>query len=108
MVHMLFCRKEIILFLSIVFLAGCATVRRTSQGTVPPAPVWEKKTAPVTIEDSPGYLRYIVQRGDSLWKISQMAYNDSGKWSKIFDANRDKIKDVKSLKPGEILIIPRE
>ena len=97
MFRMLFCKKGIIFFLSLVVLTGCATVRRTSRGTVPPV-----------TDDSPRYLRYIVQRGDSLWKISQMAYNDSGKWKKIFEANRDKIKNVKSLKPGEIIIIPIE
>jgi len=99
--------KAIAFFLVLLILSGCATVRRTSQGTVPPAPVREKKK-PVVTDDSPRYLRYIVQRGDTLWEISQMAYNDSGKWKRILEANRDKIKDVKSLKPGEIIIIPIE
>ena len=105
MFRMLFCNRGIIFFLSLVILAGCATPRRTGIGPLVPV---EKKKATITTDDSPRYLRYIVQRGDSLWKISQMAYNDSGKWKKIFEANRDKIKDVKSLKPGEIIIIPIE
>ena len=104
---MLSCNRGIIFFLSLVVLAGCATPYRTGIGP-PLPPVEREKPKPTVTDDSPRYLRYIVQRGDSLWKISQMAYNDSGKWKRIFEANRDKIKDVKTLKPGEIIIIPIE
>lgn len=95
--HMLSCNRGIIFFLVLLVLAGCVTV----------PPKTEKKEISVPSEPQQ-YLRYIVQRGDTLWKISQMAYNDSRKWEKIYEANKDKIKDVQGLKPGEIIIIPIE
>ena len=95
--HMLFCNRGIIFFLSLVILSGCVTA---------PSIVEKKKTT--VTHEAPRYLRYIVQRGDTLWEISHMAYNDSRKWRKILNANRDRIKNTKSLKPGEIINIPIE
>ena len=89
-------RFGLILFLAFFTLVGCSTL--------PPAERKELSTE----NDSPRYLRYIVQKGDTFWKISQMAYNDSRKWSRIYKANNDKIKDIRDLKPGEILLIPLE
>ncbi len=84
-------------YLAFLILGGCITVPS----------VVEKEKAAIS-DDSPRYLRYIVQRGDTYWKIAQMAYNDSRKWPTIFKANGGRIKDVKDLKPGEIIIIPIE
>lgn len=49
---------------------------------------------------------YIVQRGDSLWKISQKLYGSAKYWRKIFDANRDSISSPSRIYVGQILLIP--
>ena len=49
---------------------------------------------------------YVVVSGDSLWKIAKNIYGDASLWKKIFDANRDKIKDSNFIYPGQILNIP--
>jgi nucleoid-associated protein YgaU len=49
---------------------------------------------------------YVVQKGDVLGTISQKVYGTSKKWQKIFDANRDVLKDANSLKVGMKLRIP--
>jgi nucleoid-associated protein YgaU len=50
---------------------------------------------------------YTVKSGDSLSKIAQQHYGDSTKWRKIFDANKDIIKDPNLIHPGQKLNIPR-
>src|SRR5688572_10125519 len=49
---------------------------------------------------------YVVVKGDSLSKIAQRAYGDGGKWRKIYEANRDVIKDPDLIYPGQSLRIP--
>jgi nucleoid-associated protein YgaU len=49
---------------------------------------------------------YIVRKGDTLSKISQTYYGSPGKWQKIYDANKETIKNPDRLSPGQKLLIP--
>jgi len=49
---------------------------------------------------------YRVKFGDSLWKISEKFYGNGIFWRKIYDANRDKIKDPTLIYPFQKLLIP--
>ena len=49
---------------------------------------------------------YIVQEKDELRNISKKKYNDSSKWRKIYNANRNLIKDPDKIFPGQKLKIP--
>lgn len=49
---------------------------------------------------------YVVQKGDVLGTISQKVYGSAKKWQKIYDANRDVLKDANALKVGMKLRIP--
>jgi nucleoid-associated protein YgaU len=49
---------------------------------------------------------YTVVSGDSLSRIAQREYGDSSQWRKIFEANRDQIKDPNLIHPGQSLRIP--
>ena len=49
---------------------------------------------------------YTVVRGDSLWKISKKYYNNGNQYNKIYNANRDKIKNPSLIYPGQVLTIP--
>jgi nucleoid-associated protein YgaU len=49
---------------------------------------------------------YVVQSGDSLSKIAEKVYGDSGRWQEIFDANKDQIADPNAIRPGQELLIP--
>lgn len=49
---------------------------------------------------------YTVQKDDTLQKIAKKVYGSYSKWTKIYDANRDVIKDPNFLKPGKVLTIP--
>lgn len=49
---------------------------------------------------------YTVKPGDTLSKISREFYGDPGQFTKIFNANRNILKDPNSISPGQDLVIP--
>jgi nucleoid-associated protein YgaU len=49
---------------------------------------------------------YIVVAGDSLSRIAKRHYGDANDWPRIYDANRDVIKDPNLIHPGQQLRIP--
>ncbi|MFC1621122.1 LysM peptidoglycan-binding domain-containing protein [Candidatus Omnitrophota bacterium] len=49
---------------------------------------------------------YIVEKGDTLQKISDKAYGTTKKWKKIFEANKNTLKSPDKIKPGQELVIP--
>lgn len=53
-----------------------------------------------------GLQTYTVKSGDTLSKIAQQVYGDSGQYMRIFEANRDKLKDPDKIQAGQQLTIP--
>jgi LysM repeat protein len=49
---------------------------------------------------------YEVVAGDSLSKIAKRFYGDAAKYPRIFEANRDQLKDPNVIQPGQKLKIP--
>ena len=49
---------------------------------------------------------YEVVSGDSLSKIAKREYGNANEWKRIFEANRDVIKDPDKIYPGQKLKIP--
>ena len=51
----------------------------------------------------------VVRPGDSLWRIAARAsgYGDGRRWSRIHEANRDRIPDPDLIHPGQEIRIPR-
>ncbi|HEY6050262.1 MAG TPA: LysM peptidoglycan-binding domain-containing protein [Thermoanaerobaculia bacterium] len=49
---------------------------------------------------------YVVQSGDSLSKISKKFYGDANSWKRIFEANKDVVKNPDLIQPGWKLRIP--
>ena len=54
----------------------------------------------------PTYQEYTVREGDTLSHISKAFYGKASKWTIIYEANSDKIKDPSRVKPGTVIIIP--
>ena len=52
---------------------------------------------------------YVVKRGESLWTIAARPeiYGKAMRWKRIFEANRDILKDPNSVREGMTLRIPR-
>ena len=55
---------------------------------------------------APSGRSYTVVKGDSLSKIAKHLYGDAQKWRKIYDANRDQIKNPDLIYPGQTFTIP--
>lgn len=49
---------------------------------------------------------YTVVKGDSLSKIAKRFYGDAQQWQKIYEANRDQIKNPDLIYPGQTFRIP--
>jgi nucleoid-associated protein YgaU len=49
---------------------------------------------------------YTVKSGDSLSKIAKHFYGDANKWHRIYEANKDKIKNPDLIHPGQEFTIP--
>jgi nucleoid-associated protein YgaU len=49
---------------------------------------------------------YVVVSGDSLSKIAKREYGDANAWNRIFEANKDILKDPNKIYPGQKLKIP--
>jgi nucleoid-associated protein YgaU len=47
-----------------------------------------------------------VVKGDTLWKIAEHYYGDGNLYPKIFEANRDTLKDPNKIRIGQRLRIP--
>ena len=72
--------------------ADFSDVEGGSSSTAPPAPSTGRT--------------YTVVKGDSLSKIAKHFYGDAQKWRKIYEANRDEIKNPDLIYPGQTFTIP--
>ena len=48
-----------------------------------------------------------VRGGDNLWNISRSTYGQGIQYSRIYDANRDQIRDPDLIFPGQIFVLPK-
>lgn len=69
--------------------------------TPPPA-----RSAPTSPAPKQQNKTYTVVRGDCLWNIAKKFYGNGSQYTKIYNANRDKIKNPNLIYPGQVLTIP--
>jgi nucleoid-associated protein YgaU len=48
----------------------------------------------------------VVSRGDSLWRISRVTYGTGTRYSVVYKANRERIRDPNRIYPGQIFVLP--
>ena len=72
----------------------------------------EKKVATVTTtratstSTTSSTTTYTVVKGDCLWNIAKKFYGNGSQYTKIYNANKDKIKNPNLIYPGQVLTIP--
>ena len=64
----------------------------------------KEEPAPTVNPKSTG--THVVQPGDTLWAIAKKYYGNGNQYTKIFNANKDKIKNPNLIYPGQQLVIP--
>ena len=65
-----------------------------------------KKEEPAPAVNPKSNGTHVVQPGDTLWAIAKKYYGNGAQYTKIFNANRDKIKNPNLIYPGQKLVIP--
>ncbi|MEE7446911.1 hypothetical protein MRF4_03235 [Methylobacterium radiotolerans] len=49
-----------------------------------------------------------ITRGDNLWRISQRTYGRGERYTVIYDANQNQIRDPDLIYPGQIFVLPND
>ena len=77
----------------------------TSTTNKKPVPKKEKKVTS-TPKASSAKRTYTVKRGDCLWNIAKRFYGNGAKYTRIYDANTNKIANPNLIYPGQVFVIP--
>jgi nucleoid-associated protein YgaU len=55
-----------------------------------------------------GKASVVVQPGNSLWRLARRSYGSGLKFTVIYQANRDQIRDPDLIYPGQVFALPKE
>jgi NitT/TauT family transport system substrate-binding protein len=75
-----------------------------SEKTPTPAATTAKPVKSINTTDQ----QYVVKVGDTLSKLAERFYNSTSKWEKIFEANKESLKNPNYIYVGMKLIIPAD
>ena len=67
----------------------------------------EDKGVLASQDDTDGVRAITVQTGNTLWAISRERYGEGTAYVRIFEANRDRIRDPDMIFPGQVFSIPQ-
>jgi nucleoid-associated protein YgaU len=48
----------------------------------------------------------IIKQGDNLWRLSRSMYGRGMRWSTIYTANKDQIRNPRWIYPGQVFVVP--
>src|SRR5947199_175969 len=65
-----------------------------------------QRITPASVRIRPGTKVYVVEEGDTLFKIAKDQLGSPSKWGQIYQLNRDVLRDYDYLKPGTELLLP--
>jgi nucleoid-associated protein YgaU len=54
-----------------------------------------------------GPMSVIIKRGDNLWRISREMYGHGLRYSTIYQANKDQIRNPDRIYPGQVFMLPQ-
>lgn len=81
--------------------AGEVAAVESGEADTPPAT--ERADATVVV---PELSTALVERGDSLWRISRQVYGRGIRYTEIFEANQDQIRNPNLIYPGQVFVLP--
>jgi nucleoid-associated protein YgaU len=65
-----------------------------------------KPVVEAAVKRTPAFRTYVVQPGDTLFRIAERHYGDSSKWTMVRDANKSRLSSDGRVRVGQILLIP--
>ncbi len=85
-------------------LPTAPSTAETTPAAAPPAP----QTAPSPANPVvPEVGTVTIKRGDNLWRISRSIYGQGIRYSVIYDANTDQIRDPDLIYPNQVFVVPK-
>ncbi len=85
---------------------AAATARATPRAAPRPAGAAATAAEPAPVARSAPVRQVTVQKGDTLWAISRERYGDGLLYVRVFQANRDNIRDPDLIYPGQVFTVP--
>jgi nucleoid-associated protein YgaU len=90
-----------------------ASAPAADTATAPAAPAdgANAATAPKTIQQAPlakSDNSVIIRRGDTLWQISRRVYGQGVRYTTIYLANENQIRNPDLIEPGQIFTVPKD
>ena len=85
--------------------AGAEPAVETQITPLPPA-IIESGAPKIATPAKP--TKYVVKKGDSLWRIAGKIYHNPLKWPRIYRANKEKIKNPNKIYVNQVLTIPQD
>jgi nucleoid-associated protein YgaU len=55
----------------------------------------------------PAGAQVVVQPGNSLWRLARRTYGDGLRFSVIYEANKERVRDPDLIYPGQVLVVPQ-
>lgn len=96
-----------------------ATQPQTAEATQAATPAQSAESAPAATEQASAQPqatpqrvsvldtgRVIIRRGDNLWRLSRRVYGQGVRYTSIYDANRDQIRNPALIFPGQVFELP--
>lgn len=97
--------------------AGQAPAPQEAAAAAPPSTATGNRTASALPDAAlmaagtiviPNIETAIVSRGDNLWRISQRIYGKGYRYTEIYGANQEQIRDPDLIYPGQVFVIPND
>lgn len=82
-----------------------------AEAVSPPAASADASTEPKTIQQAPlakSDNSVIIRRGDTLWQISRRVYGQGVRYTTIYLANENQIRNPDLIAPGQIFTVPKD
>jgi nucleoid-associated protein YgaU len=89
-----------------VFSMTIDEVRIANSAYVAPEIKQTTKGGTQQVQDNGSKKYHTVKKGDCLWNIAKKYYGDGRLYTKIYEANKDKIKDPHWIYPKQVFLIP--
>ena len=64
------------------------------------------KSGTQQIQNNTSQKTHTVKKGDTLWAIAKAYYGNGAQFTKIYEANKNKIKDPNLIYPNQVFVIP--
>jgi 5'-nucleotidase len=78
----------------------------TATYTTMPNTTYDAASESVAATPPPAGGRHVVAKGETLYSLARLYYNDQRRWRDIYEANRGAIRDPNRLRVGQELMIP--